>query len=341
MKRKRAKFMKISSCRSLFFLLGFIVFFKLSLANELVLTVIPPGEELDYSSPRALLMSLNRDVNHGTNFGTFPRGNMSEDSEIRFLSSSDLSYPIDKSNDNPFLVGHVMVKVTCDDGFLFKGGMTDADHLEERRLLEMGYGFSLAFIGTKGTIHSGLRYDDVYKLIISKNYPFINIRFQLSESNCQRLKTYHNEFLEYSVQKRFGLAFRPRYKEGAGCSSFGSSFVDVGSILEPEWESQWTRTLLVPLEVIGNPDEGKIVKVEDIFLGKIGRRWARPEEAHRPLYFWEVQKIYDWAYRLTRIPSHSLPVGFSVINIENTKRRFEIVVDRKSVEASTDSIWKN
>jgi hypothetical protein len=275
-------------------------------------------------------MSLNRDVYSSVS---------TDNSDYRFLGSSDLSFAEDRINDKSYLVGHVMVKLFC-GAFQFKGGMTDADAHEERRLLALGHGFNLAFIGTKGTIHSDLLYDDVHAELVSNNYRFIKIRFQLSESNCDRMKTYLSEFRQLSVYKRFGLAFRPRYREGAGCSSFGASFVDVGSLLEPEWESQWTRTLLVPDEVIGNPDQGKIVKVEDILLGKIGRRWARPEEKHRVLYFWEVQKMYDWANSLTKVPTSSLPKGFSVVPIENTRWRYEILVDRKSVEASNEPIWK-
>ncbi len=91
------------------------------------------------------------------------------------------------------------------------------------------------------------------------------VRFGLNEGQCKRAETYLNEFEKNKVQKNFGLAHRPRYGEGANSISYAVSSIDVLNLIDQEMKEAWPENLNLPLEFIGHPLKNESVSIFTLF----------------------------------------------------------------------------
>jgi hypothetical protein len=302
-------------------LLIFLVFLSVSTVqakeNSLALHIIPPNPQLNWKTPRRLLLSL--------------------------IKASAI--------DRGHYIGHVTVEVKCEPpaGFEkpihFMAGMTSKNDDDESTALfkeKVGLGLMFyPFIGHHETTEEIAADIPIY---VNQNDRFASLRYMISHETCLRLHKYWEEYSERIERDGivyYGLDDRPRYGEGAGCTAYAVSYVELAGLLNPELKKTWSRTLRVPERYIGTPD--RPVSVWNVL--KAGY-WAREDQPHRSIFFYDTQPMYWWLRKLWR-NIDNLPHGYSVdTEMQNRFKRhprrlpiIAIKVDAIDVPTPRGPIW--
>jgi hypothetical protein len=238
-------------------------------------------------------------------------------------------------------IGHAGLRVQCGatatrPAATFQGSMTNSVDAEFADIaIKKAYGLGLVFFGFQGRLETA---DELQKSLDQRyrNGRVAFVRIGLNADNCHRLIDYVREYERVGVQKIYGLVMRPLYREGAGCSAFSMSFLDVAGVIEPRFRAAWSFQVRVPMKYIGGPlGGGKRVNLAKIAL--TGRRWARANEPGLDLFGWDPTLMYHaitrWVDRARRGKSQDV--------WEYRGRAPGLVIDRRNVPAGTGSFWKN
>lgn len=239
--------------------------------NSLTLYVFPSPYGLKWKNPRALAWSALRNslafrhhVNHSI-------GHV--DVELDCESPTDANQRI-----------HTFSGMTTDN--------SDADRTTEAALLRQGYGLGILTESFPGRIESA---SDVLPQL-PKRFRFGDISllsFEISPTTCQRLLQYQDEYRQRGFGANYGLPNRPRYGEGAGCSAYATSFLEVAGLLTEEFHQAWKRSLRIPAEQIGGPTTGRHVALSEILFDPFSA-WARAEEVHQDVPAWDPDLMHRW-----------------------------------------------
>ncbi len=226
-------------------------------------------------------------------------------------------------------MGHVWVEIKCENGEELTGMVAaKPDYLYQILIEQRGLGVLYhSFDG---------RLEDKKDIEIEKQELFkegrINfVKFILNKKQCERALGYATEYRKFNVGRHYGLANRPRWGEGAGCSAFGASFVDVLNILDHEMKQSWSQTVNIPLELAGPP-----VKEETVSLYKIlthSKSWAKDNEPHKSLTFWDPDLMFKWVNKKVT----QKQAGYSIEKIENAQG---IVFDKSHFPTPEEPIWQ-
>lgn len=118
--------------------------------------------------------------------------------------------------------------------------------------------------------------------------------FHLSREACHRVAKYH-ELLEASAPTwHYGFAARPRHLEGSGCSAFGASFVEVAGVLDADMKRAWMQSVRIPRSLIAHPSLGEQISVGRLLTHRDSRDWAREDEPHVRLDFYDPDRMFAW-----------------------------------------------
>lgn len=189
-------------------------------------------------------------------------------------------------------IGHATVRVDCAAtagraAARFAGAMTNADDAEFRTLvLDKGVGLGVMFEGVKGRLQTEAELS-ADEAIGKANGGMNFVRFGIAADVCHRLLDYAAEYQKLGIDKTYGLAVRPLHKEGAGCSAFVVSFLELANLLEPRFRAAWAFKVRVPKFTepwIGVPEPivgGSMnpgVTVPVTRVASLTRGWATPQE---------------------------------------------------------------
>lgn len=240
--------------------------------NAFTIYVIPSKVKYDWSSPRSLFKSY---------FKNIKRNLFKKDS---------------------YLLGHAFVELRTPlaSRRIFTG-MRSASRKEQKDMvLKQHYGLAILGADIKGKLETDAELErnvDKY----SRKGQLAFMTFYLSDEATQRLIQYFDSYMNAidsngSRGARYGGAFWPRYKgEGAGCSAFAVSFLDLTGILKEEFD-EWLVKINIPMELIGGPyNQDHDVRVGDI---KKYQRWGGPDEpdivAYEHFEIYDPTLMYEW-----------------------------------------------
>lgn len=228
----------------------------------------------------------------------------------------------------PRFMGHVFVELKCGEEHELTG-MTGKNFDYLNQLLIEGRGFGILYHGFQGGLEDKEVIEPELKEYLKTGYANFT-RFLLNSPQCQRLMTYLKEYREHNVGRYYGLAHRPRFGEGAGCSAFGVSFSQVVNVLDQEMKEAWSQTVLIPLEYSGPPLTDQSVSLFKIFLN--AHRWARPDEKHAALTFWDPDRMHAWVKKKVEMKQENYPI----LTIDGAQG---VVVDKSYLLSPESPIW--
>jgi len=235
-------------------LLFFISFLRVS-ANTLTLHAIKSPKGFDWTSPQSLI-------------------NSSIKNKLAFESH---------------FMGHLYVDLNCQYKRSLTGMTTKNLNFFELLFWD-GTGFGIFYHTFTGEIEKEKEIlQDLDTIKTTDRYE--KITFIISEAQCSKLKTYQEQLIKYKIDQRYGLAHRPLMAEGAGCSSYAMSFLDVLNQVTFEMKKNLTVTIKIPEALIGEPLFNKRISLLSLYQ----KEWARDDEKHRSLTFWDPDKMVDWA----------------------------------------------
>lgn len=241
-------------------------------------------------------------------------------------------------------IGHVAVELKCDTSAFgpaihFSTAMEPSSNTEAARVLLVDQaGLGVLFFDLKGELDDTayVQKTNAKHVKMGKGMNFVT--FKIRPSSCQRLVQYYSEYIARGYGAHYGLQNRPRYGEGAGCSAFGISFIDIAGFLTDEWKTAWSRTIVAPAALTGGQlNPGNKVPFSSILKDiDSTRRWAYDWEPHYSIFFYDPDLIYAWVNDVYERESHQA-LGEAELTSMGPLRG--LIIDRTSVETPTDPIW--
>jgi hypothetical protein len=273
------------------------IFFLSNFASanqELTLYFIPSPSGMDWSSPSSL---------------------------VKTAAKNKFSF---KSH----FMGHVWVELKCGPVYELTG-MTDHAPDYFYQLLVERRGLGILYHSFEGRLE---KKEDILAEMpgLFKQGRINFVTFLLNSSQCQRASLYLEQYRKFKVDRFYGLAQRPRYGEGSGCSAFGASVADVLNFIDPGMKDAWSQTINIPLELAGAPVTDKKIGLHQFFFRAVG--WAKEDEKHRKLFFWDPDKMFQWVKR-------KISEKHSDIAIKKIGNSEGIIMDKTIYPSPLGPIW--
>lgn len=268
---------------------------KISLANELTLYIVPSPVGMDWTTPSSLAQSAFKN-------------------RISF---------------KPRFMGHVFVELKCGPTHELTGMVgKNFDYLNQLLVNQRGLGILYhSFDGQLEEKEDILKELSEYFKTGHTNF----LKILLNENQCQRALSYLKEYRSQNVGRYYGLANRPRHGEGAGCSAFGTSFLDVLNLIDEDMRESWSQTVNIPLELAGPPLREEGVSLLSVMFNS--GSWAKEEEKHQKLTFWDPDRMFSWVKSKAAKQHQSYTVSKMVNSVG-------IVMDKSHIPAPEEPIWQ-
>lgn len=228
----------------------------------------------------------------------------------------------------PHFMGHVFVEFQWGKNREVTGMVpTASDYFSQ--LLIHGRGLGILFHCFTGRLETKAEVDAELASYFEKG-GITFTRFLLNDAQCRRISEYLRVYREQNQGRHYGLSNRPRHGEGAGCSAFGVSFVDVAGLLDPELVRAWSHSVAIPMRYAGPPLGRASVNLLGVLFH--ARKWAAKSEAQTKLTFWDPDRMYQWTTgKIADTVSYR-----KVISIGKVKG---IVLDKTQRPAPRGPIW--
>ncbi|MEK2645388.1 hypothetical protein [Bdellovibrio sp. BCCA] len=121
-----------------------------------------------------------------------------------------------------------------------------------------------------------------------------SLKLILNSDQCARVQRYIHLYEELHLDEVYGgLRSLPHYGQGAGCSAYAVSFLQILDFFPPSLDQAWKRKLKVPLELLSSQTRSAHIGFFGYLRGK-DRPWASEKEAYTNLEFWDPDLMYAW-----------------------------------------------
>lgn len=229
-------------------------------------------------------------------------------------------------------MGHVFVELECGNDKQLTGMVgKNFDYLNQ--LLMNGRGLGIMYHSFDGELEDKEKVVNEIQELSQVDGRLNFVRFNLNGNQCSRAATYLKEYREKNVGRYYGLANRPLYAEGAGCSAFGASFAEVTGVLDQDLIDAWSQAVNIPLAFAGPPLKDETVNLIKVMMN--ADKWAKDNEPHQKLVFWSPDHMYAWVKK--KVAAAAVEKQFSVVEMGKSKG---IVFDRSHLPAPTGPIWQ-
>ena len=242
--------------------------------HELTIYLIPSLVKIDWDSPRSLYLSY-----------------------IRNMTRSIF-------NNHNYLIGHAFVELRSPRiPGRFLAGMRSASKQEQMHyVLRENYGMAILGTALQGRLETNGELTNNIELYARRgNLAFI--RVYINDEAVERVLDFFHVYLSVFGNKEhnlpsYGGAFWPRYEsEGAGCSAFAVSFLDIAGVMR-QYFDEWKIQVGIPMELIGGPyNNYHKVRIRDI---KNHKSWSDENgEMHvtyEPYEVYDPSLIFEWIH---------------------------------------------
>jgi hypothetical protein len=180
-------------------------------------------------------------------------------------------------------------------------GMSYASRNEQKdMLLKEHYGLAILGADVAGRLEDNT---DLEKKIekYARKGRLAYISVLVSDKAMEKMIRFLSKYKEQATESqtsgpRYGGAFWPRYEgEGAGCSAYAVSFLDLAGLLKSEYE-EWMVRINIPMDLIGGPyNEGNDVRLRNI---RKYDKWAdgpaSDSSSFEPFEIYDPYLVYLW-----------------------------------------------
>jgi hypothetical protein len=231
-------------------------------------------------------------------------------------------------------IGHVNVEVDCGERKILTGMTNSEIGADTRALLKEKIGLGVLFRDFAGKLESS---DEVQAQLPERlrGGAMSHLHVMISDATCGRLMRFYDEFKDQGGDRHYGLPNRPRVVgEGAGCTAFGTAFLELGGLLLPEMHERWSKTIRVPVDLIGGGEAGVPKRRVSVLrlLFSFWRKWATEDQQHRSLHFWDPDAMHLWVKEVFQSNRND----FGRISMDNT---VGLTWDARSVATPQEPIW--
>ena len=189
-------------------------------------------------------------------------------------------------------MGHLVIELKDSTRQTIVGIVAESKSDLAYKVYAKGYGLGILFTGLSGNMEEG-EINAKEMLVRTRRGDVAYISFNLCNDAFERLWRYLGEYKQRSYHKIYNGENKPREGKGAGCTAFGTSFIDVAGLGSAVDIEQWTVRANVPDKLIGGPEgNNRWVGIHRIMFK---RKWAdTTRQAYRKIVYHEPSLIYRW-----------------------------------------------
>ncbi len=230
-------------------------------------------------------------------------------------------------------IGHMMVHLKDSTREVIVGVSAVPHSGMTRKVLFKGYGLGILFEKIKGKLdETEVNLPDIQQRSASGEIAFL--QFSVSPAAFDLLWKYYSDYKEKRLYKIYNGLNHPFAGEGAGCSAFAFSFLDVAGLHDMVPFEICGIDRPVPFSLIHGPgDSGPKVS---LFRLLFSRKWAAekdPQALHYRTY--EPTWLYEWI----RDTHSSIPLTGKVQQ-SWINRAPGILIDCRDLPVPAGPIWK-
>lgn len=207
-------------------------------------------------------------------------------------------------------LGHVVVEIQCDDQHTYAGIANRWSDEMRIDVLIHGAGLGVLFGLFEGELQDPTEIpSELQKMASNGRVDYIS--FLISHDNCERAFVYAEQYRELQATRQaaprigkkdqhttpaqqiyYGFPAQARLGEGAGCSGYAVSFLEVLGLKEQFMLDRWTLNKLVPQDTIGMPlFQGPVSILQ--MLEHSPEQWAEANEPNVPFFAWDPDLMFD------------------------------------------------
>lgn len=228
----------------------------------------------------------------------------------------------------PRFIGHVFVELSCGERHELTGMVgKHFDYLNQ--LLVEKKGLGILYHSFEGKMETKEEITPELTKFQDEGYSNF-VTFKISPTQCERALSYLDEYRKNNFGKFYGLSNRPRYGEGAGCSAYGASFLDVLGIMDEDIKKSWSETVRIPLQFAGPPLQKDGVNLLKIMFN--ADSWAKDGDPYQELTFWDPDRMHTWVK--TKVEGKD--PNYQIIKVRNTSG---VVIDRSASPLPSEPIF--
>jgi hypothetical protein len=157
-------------------------------------------------------------------------------------------------------------------------------------------------------------------------------KYLISSKSAKRIEQYINDYKTHDIGRYYGLFNSPLHGEGAGCSAFGASFLDVIGGLNIDHKRNWANTVIVPHSLIGPPLKKNKVSFFKLLLQNHNWLDKKIDNSHE-IFFWDPDLMYQDTQRKLK----AIPENATEIKIKNMSG---LMYDLTTIETPETKIFK-
>lgn len=230
-------------------------------------------------------------------------------------------------------IGHMMVHLKDSTREVIAGVSAVPHSGMTKKVLFNGYGLGILFERIKGKLdETAVNLPDIQQRTASGEIAFL--QFRVSQAAFDLLWRYYSDYKEKGLYKIYNGLNHPFAGEGAGCSAFAFSFLDVAGLQDMIPFEICGIDRAVPLSLIHR--SGSSGPKVSLFRLLFSRKWAAeqdPEAHHYRTY--EPTWLYEWI----RDSHSSIPLTGNVQQSWISQAP-GILIDCRDLPVPAGPIWK-
>ena len=231
------------------------------------------------------------------------------------------------------LIGHMMVELKDSTRHVIAGVSAGKKARMTRKVVFQGHGLGILFEKINGVMEeTAVNLPDIQQRSATGEIAFL--QFRVNQPVFDRLWKYYTEYKERGYHHFYNGLNNPLKGEGAGCSAFAFSFLEVAGLSDmvPPEICRIERPVQPDLVMNNRYDHGPVSLIRLLFSGK----WASIQDTNALLY-----RTYEptWLYRWIKAYQPEMPVSGLVQKTQQMKAP-GILIDCSNRPVPEGPIWK-
>lgn len=258
-----------------------------------------------------------------------------------------LTSTLDASAFNPDRpIGHATIEIFCGadkfgrERWITTGSVSQSKTKSGLLLADERVGFSLMAISWAGRLESEKEIFDSLDYRGDRPGYLSALTFSISASTCRRVAQYYDETVADPYPRTYGFAARPRRHEGAGCSAYVASYLEVAGLMTADLRSPWIRNVNIPISLM--PGYGPTAKmtVREVLKHPDSTSWATiaPKMS---ISLYDPDLMHQWLVETISSPGALARYGAEPDSSLSSKYTeiTAISIDARSVSTPTDDLF--
>lgn len=234
----------------------------------------------------------------------------------------------------PHVLGHMMVELKDSSRHTIAGVSAAKKSGMTRKVIFQGHGLGILFEKIKGVMdETATNFPEIKQRASTGEIAFL--QFRINQPVFDRLWQYYTEYKERGYYHYYNGLNNPLQGEGAGCSAFAFSFLEVAGLLDMVPPEICRIERRAPLSLIENLKEHYgPVSLLKLFLSK---KWALENDPEARLYTtYEPTWLFNWIHR-----NHSDIPDNGKVQKTWLDKAPGIFIDCSLMPVPAGPIWKN